>query len=229
MYPKGYYQKDARTGRLKSRVTRVIPTWRTPTALFAALGRLPAGAVVLDMGCGDGTFAERLCSFRGDLHVIGIDLTLQPASGSYSRVSGSALALPLRTTSVDFLIARHLLEHLTDPLLAASEIQRVLKASGVAYVECPDVRSASAWSMWNFYDDPTHVRPYTIKALTRLMAMHGIIGEKVGRIRDWYTLLLGPLYLPIALWLHDREFLPNYLRHVFGLWIYFLGTKSRLH
>ena len=60
------------------------------------------------------------------------------------------------------------LEHLRDPSKFLSEILRVLKINGFIYLETPN------WTYCKdiFYDDPTHQRPYTPKALENLLKIY---------------------------------------------------------
>ena len=53
------------------------------------------------------------------------------------------------------------IEHIQDPDNIFIEIKRVLKPGGLLYVRTPN------WQMCHqdFYDDPTHVKPYTPKGL----------------------------------------------------------------
>ena len=56
-------------------------------------------------------------------------------------VIGSAEDLsPFGDSSVDFVIANHLLEHLEDPIEALLEFERVLRPGGVVYLGLPDQR-----------------------------------------------------------------------------------------
>lgn len=56
-------------------------------------------------------------------------------------IIGSAQDLSmLGDTSVDFVVANHLLEHLEDPIAALEEFQRVLRPDGVVYLALPDKR-----------------------------------------------------------------------------------------
>ncbi|MGH7782679.1 MAG: methyltransferase domain-containing protein [Candidatus Binatia bacterium] len=43
-------------------------------------------------------------------------------------------------SSMDFVIANHVLEHVEDPLQALTSISRVLRPSGIAYIALPDKR-----------------------------------------------------------------------------------------
>lgn len=52
-------------------------------------------------------------------------------------VIGSATELPFLDDSFDAVFSLSVLEHIKDPFLAASEIQRVLKPQGIAYVNVP--------------------------------------------------------------------------------------------
>jgi 23S rRNA (guanine745-N1)-methyltransferase len=77
----------------------------------AGLDTLPAGAVVLDVGCGDGAVAARLCSGR-DVDLCGIDLSTAAARVAARRlpagtwiVANADRGLPLATASVDLALS----------------------------------------------------------------------------------------------------------------------------
>ncbi len=96
----------------------------------------------LNLGCGSfhipGTF--------------GVDLV----QSGYTRVCANLTAprLPFKTGSVSAIYAYHVLEHLNFvPLM--DEIHRVLADGGVFHVRVPH---ASSFCFW---DDPTHIRPFT--------------------------------------------------------------------
>jgi SAM-dependent methyltransferase len=85
-----------------------------------------------------------------------------------------------------------LLEHLSDPLRAISEINRILKPGGYLCVIVPSPNDMTA-----FYDDYTHVRPYTPVSLKQLAEDCGFSRYRIECL-PWvrgiaYTLrLLGP-------------------------------------
>ena len=84
----------------------------------------------------------------------------------------------------------HVLEHVPNPDNVIQEIYRVLQAGGTFYLETPNPRSLymprmSRKSTWNFYDDPTHIRPYSASALARLCEANGFVIKKAGIYRRW--------------------------------------------
>lgn len=56
---------------------------------------------------------------------------------SQASIKGDALALPIKTNSVDLILSIAVLEHLKEPYQAIQEMQRVLKKSGEIYIEIP--------------------------------------------------------------------------------------------
>lgn len=225
-YSKTYYDQSRSRYTLKSWLRETLQTWRQPSALYAALLNLPEGATVVDIGCGEGEILERIATLRTDLYLIGVDIIDLPSPSGSLRIRGSATALPVRDSSLDFVICRHVIEHLTNGPALVAEIARTLKLGAICYLECPDVRSVTWCFGDNFYDDPTHVRPYTRAALRRLLEIHDIETTAVARIRDWRVVAGGPLYWPIATLAGDRHFLWGWCRHLVGAYIYALGRRK---
>jgi len=118
------------------------------TASFAgignphAIGPIPAGATVIDIGCGAGTdllLAARRLGATG--LAIGVDMTeamrrraTQGASASgldnVDVRSGDATRLPVDDRSVDAVISNGVLNLVPEKVLAIAEIARVLKPGG---------------------------------------------------------------------------------------------------
>jgi glycosyltransferase involved in cell wall biosynthesis len=97
--------------------------------------RLQPGRL-LDIGCGrpcetmpDGAFLR----FVGR----GVGVDIKPCEGDFEFVQGSLLALPFPDASFENVVAMEVLEHVTDPDKAFSEISRVLKAGGRLMVTVP--------------------------------------------------------------------------------------------
>jgi SAM-dependent methyltransferase len=102
--------------------------------------RLPHDAVILDVGCGQGTFINAM-RMRGYNNVTGI--TLSPDDAEACRRRGFRVLqmdlsfLDCADESVDFIWCRHALEHSPFPYLTLWEYHRVLKQGGRLYVEVP--------------------------------------------------------------------------------------------
>jgi SAM-dependent methyltransferase len=108
---------------------------------------LPAGAAVLDIGCGPGWLWEQ----GKDVFPSGLSLTLadfspgmvadavkaSEAAGRYAKVEGvvaDASTLPFAEASFDAVLACHMLYHVSDARVALRELKRVLRPGGVLAV-----------------------------------------------------------------------------------------------
>lgn len=91
--------------------------------------------VLVDLGCRDGTLASRL--HLPNVKIIGFDIdrvALRKAStrGGITPVQANLWAgLPLRSSSVDGILAGEFLEHCPDPWYTSREVLRVLDSGGV--------------------------------------------------------------------------------------------------
>ncbi len=100
--------------------------WRRTTLRALAL---PAGAVVLDLGCGTGDFS-RLAPGAG-LRMVGADLSWgMLANGSGTRLQADAASLPLATAVVDGVVSGFALRNFTDLDACLREAARVLRPGG---------------------------------------------------------------------------------------------------
>ena len=108
---------------------------------------LPAGADVLDIGCGPGWLWEQgKDSFPAGLSVTLCDLSpgmvtdavkAAKAAGRYAKVSGvvaDASSLPFADGSFDAVLACHMLYHVPDARVALGELRRVLRPGGILAV-----------------------------------------------------------------------------------------------
>lgn len=120
------------------------------------------GTVVIDIGCGPHKTIEES---------IGVDMinpgeTVKSLDGAISKadVQGNAYQLPFENESVDCIIARHLLEHLIDPIKALKEWNRILKNGGRLILALPDENIGSTIPL-----NPEHVHAYTPETLNNLV------------------------------------------------------------
>ncbi|MEV5877574.1 class I SAM-dependent methyltransferase [Streptomyces sp. NPDC052101] len=87
---------------------------------------------VVDVGCGNGKFLERLGRERPHLELLGLDI----APGILADVPGAVAVadvsrLPLGTASVDAALALHMLYHASDIARAVRELSRVVTPDGL--------------------------------------------------------------------------------------------------
>jgi ubiquinone/menaquinone biosynthesis C-methylase UbiE len=106
-------------------------------ALYTLLSRLENDQVVLDLGCGHGSFHYEACRAR----IVAMDLvlleqqTLRPQA-AYVRADSSAIPLP--DASVDAVISHHTLEHFLDYKKTLAEIRRILSPNGWFWIAVPN-------------------------------------------------------------------------------------------
>ncbi len=105
--------------------------------------RVSAGERLLDVGCGDGTFAAALRA-RGT-HVVGIDVAEEPLRRARARDPELELKLvdgespwPLEDVSFDAVWAGEVIEHVLDTATWLSEVRRVLRSGGALLLSTPD-------------------------------------------------------------------------------------------
>ncbi len=139
---------------LKKRVFETIDN------LFTKIIKKEFKGKILDVGCGDGSFA-RVCNEKG-LQAAGIDI----CDGCDFEVD----KFPYADNEFDIVFVYSVIEHIHDPANLLKETKRVLKPGGTLIIITPEWR----YSHRSFYCDPTHVRPYDSKGLARLMQMYGM-------------------------------------------------------
>jgi len=130
------------------------------------------GAKMLDVGCGSGWLADHFDDYTG------IDGAPEAVSEATAKGRNVALAdvdepLPFDADAFDGVILKDLLEHVREPVAVVREVSRVLRPGGLVFASSPD---AQRW-VW---DDYTHRRPYTRKAMRLLFADAGYSVVQLG-------------------------------------------------
>ncbi len=104
------------------------------------LASLPLAEPLLDLGCGDGLFAER--TFQRPL-TVGLDrnaaeLAIARSRGSYRALAaGDGSRLPFRARAFATVISNSVLEHLADLPGTLAEVRRVLRPDGRFWFSVP--------------------------------------------------------------------------------------------
>jgi SAM-dependent methyltransferase len=117
--------------------------WRATVDLCEA----SVGGTLLDLGCGDGELTLAVQRRIAAARAIGIDLLRENIAALHEKgiegvQSDLNTPLPFENASVDFVLASHVIEHVSDTDLFVSEVHRVLRAGGIFVVATPNL---SAW------------------------------------------------------------------------------------
>lgn len=160
-------------------------------------------ATLLDIGCGVGSFL--LCC-HGRLSV-GVDISYDAAALCSSRGIAVGIAdanrLPLADHSFDIVRAKEVLEHIIDPLGVVREVNRVLRQDGLFICHVPTQFSILYPFGANFYDDYTHLRPFSKRGFVHLMVDGGFRVLKIEGYtspRDWWQKPITPVLSYVIPW-----------------------------
>lgn len=145
-------------------------------------------STVIDVGCFGWTLSQ-ICADR-KVKYVGIDRVEppgKPVGALFAAMSGHSI--DLNDDIGDLVVAAHVIEHLHAPVEFVVELARITRPGGKIFLEAPSELSAQPrssddpqdQSFNSFWDDPTHVRPYTPAALYRLALSTGLIPELLQR------------------------------------------------
>lgn len=133
--------------------------------------RVPAGALVVDAGCGAG---GSYIALGRHWHVLGLDmsptaLSLCRRRGMQMLVGGDVTAMPLADDIADAVVSCDVLEHIHDDTAALRELRRIVKPGGLLVLTVP----ALPW-LWSEHDEAlNHVRRYTRPELAARLLQAG--------------------------------------------------------
>jgi len=130
----------------------------------------PSAGNILEIGCGEGTFME----YCGKENIIGLDVWEHGVKkllekGFDARLSDASKPLQFKSGTFDTVYSEQVIEHISSGGAFVREINRVLNKGGKAIIRTIDISRSGAW----FYTDYTHVSPYTLVSLYRIMEDNG--------------------------------------------------------
>lgn len=124
--------------------------------------------------------------------------------------------LPYESNSFDMVICLAVIEHLQDPSLLIQECKRVIKKGGLMIFSSPNINFCGN----NFWNDPTHVRPYNQISIRKLFEMFEL--KKISvypNLRKKKKIFYGEnkIYFRIAKWLFffpgsSNKLIPRFLK-----------------
>ncbi len=154
---------------------------------------LDNGGKVLDLGCG---------GKKIDARAVGVDIRKSGQLGvGYNMEHPSACDMEAEVTrlpmfsdsSVDGILAKHLLEHIEDVIEAVKEWGRVLKDDGRLVIVCPDPRYCEAISC-----DPSHLHAFTPSAIESILKVCGFKIDRTENVRPGYVGIVSARKIPVS-------------------------------
>ncbi|MHA6718007.1 class I SAM-dependent methyltransferase [Sphingomonas sp. RS6] len=154
---------------------------------LARYGKVPAGACILEIGCGTGHNLPMLAQF-GDVDAIEIDPAAAAIASERLGKPVGASPLPELTGvepgSYDLIAVLDVVEHIDDDVAALKAMARALKPGGKILITVP----AHQW-MWSAHDVVNHhKRRYSKGTLVSALERAGL---RWSRLR-WFNSLLFP-------------------------------------
>jgi predicted TPR repeat methyltransferase len=202
-YTAGYFQNPLRA------------RYEASELLKAQISALPRGARVIDLGCGDLALLHEIARMRQDVELHGVDVGDLPAGTPLNGIKYTKADLTDFSTNqrFDLVLAIDVLEHLAMPQRLVNLGWKLLGSGGSIYVSAPSVTKLLLFGDENFYSDYTHIRPFNVKGMARLLADNGFsplhinvlrAKSSLKHVRFFYYLLRGlvsinPRYINAAI------------------------------
>ena len=167
-----YYKKFINSAPQQERLIRL-----RSKSIIGKLKKLhPKGVSLIDIGCGYGFFLDE--AKKKHLTVFGIEPSMQ----SFNYVK-NILKLNILNTDLerflksnrkrfDFVIYSHVIEHVKHPKKVIYQLSKLLKPSGILYIETPNLNSHLFYSEkenYTFLLPPEHLWIFSLKSFSKLI------------------------------------------------------------
>jgi len=136
--------------------------------------------IMLDIGCGTRRYEPIFLP-----HVekyIGLDWP-QIIDRARPDVIGDAMRIPIKSASIDTLLATELMEHLPSPHIFLAEVARVLRNNGILILSVPFLEP--------LHEEPRDYYRFTPFSLRLLMEEHGFSIHHIWNKGGWWSVVLG--------------------------------------
>lgn len=167
------------------------------------------GAIVLDVGCGNGSPAK-FEGLRHDIEYHGIDVVSSRSGGAVPLFGQFEFSSPARFHELidrrknffDLIVSAHNIEHCDHPDRVFDAICAAVKENGIVFFSFPSeasTRFPSRTGTLNFYDDATHRTVPDFSGMERkLMARNFDILVSAPRARFWPEVIVGLCTEPLS-------------------------------
>lgn len=172
----------------------LLPRWlrryvlHFEAAIEDAVGKfaasLPAGALLLDAGAGEGNYRK----FFSKQRYVGLDLGVGDAAWDYSKldVAGDLAALPFRAGVFAAAVNIVTLEHVAEPALVLCELARTLAPGGKLLLVAPHE--------WEEHQQPHDYFRYTRFGIEHLLKKAGFGQIEIHPVGGFFRLLSRRLF-----------------------------------
>lgn len=136
-------------------------------------GSLPRQGRILDIGPGKGLYTKLFLQWGLKVSCVDIDPALREfytgLGCDFEKADLRTGGLPHDDGTFDVIWCSHVIEHLHDPATFLAQCKRVLRPGGHVVLRTPDLKSMG----FDFWNDPTHVQPYTRMSLGNVLVLAG--------------------------------------------------------
>lgn len=193
------------------------------------------GRKYLDFGCGDGVALRQNLEIRPDLKFFCLDIQdfSKELPKDISFIVYDGINIPYKEGSFEIITVNHILEHVPNPIMLLSELERIMQVGGRIFIEVPNERS-----LWgkpggrfggtvHFQDDPTHITPYSKRDLNELCKKTRFKVIKIGISRNLLHLILSPVLFAIGLLMPKKLWFMYARNSVIGWASYIILEKRK--
>lgn len=145
---------------------------------------------VLDIGAGHGWLIDAFKSLSMEVDMVDAIEPDTSCMADLSRKGYNHLSANindswwLRERKYDFVVMRHVLEHLLRPVDVLQKVSLVLSDEGVVYIALPDMLIPNTNRTPHTYFEPAHVYYFNSKTLAMITAKAGLVPVRIDSIRS---------------------------------------------